>query len=111
MALRRAGIDSINLDLMYGLPHQTPESCEESAELVMELTPARLSVFGYAHVPWMKKHQRLIDEIRTRRLHAAGGSSSTSSRPCWPTTAIIRSAWITSPWRPIRSPSRSGTAP
>ena len=62
LALRRAGIDSINLDLMYGLPHQTPESCEESAELVMELTPERLSVFGYAHVPWMKKHQRLIDE-------------------------------------------------
>ena len=51
VALRRAGIDSINLDLMYGLPHQTPESCEESAELVMELTPERLSVFGYAHVP------------------------------------------------------------
>jgi oxygen-independent coproporphyrinogen-3 oxidase len=62
VALRRAGIGSINLDLMYGLPHQTPESCEESAELVMDLTPERLSVFGYAHVPWMKKHQRLIDE-------------------------------------------------
>jgi oxygen-independent coproporphyrinogen-3 oxidase len=61
-SLRRAGIDNINLDLMYGLPHQTPESCEESAEQVMELTPERLAVFGYAHVPWMKKHQRLIDE-------------------------------------------------
>ncbi|QQP91659.1 oxygen-independent coproporphyrinogen III oxidase [Skermanella sp. TT6] len=61
-ALRRNGIDSINLDLMYGLPHQTPESCEESAERVMDLTPERLAVFGYAHVPWMKKHQRLIDE-------------------------------------------------
>jgi oxygen-independent coproporphyrinogen-3 oxidase len=61
-ALRRVGIDRINLDLMYGLPHQTPASCEDSARQVLALSPERLAVFGYAHVPWMKKHQKQIDE-------------------------------------------------
>lgn len=60
-ALRAAGIGSINLDLMYGLPHQTVEGCEASAEWALALAPERLAVFGYAHVPWMKRHQRLID--------------------------------------------------
>ncbi|WP_207478156.1 oxygen-independent coproporphyrinogen III oxidase [Arenibaculum pallidiluteum] len=61
-ALRGVGIEGINLDLMYGLPHQTPETCAESARQVLGLAPDRLSIFGYAHVPWMKTHQRLIDE-------------------------------------------------
>ncbi|CAO3413237.1 oxygen-independent coproporphyrinogen III oxidase [Azospirillum doebereinerae] len=60
--LRDAGIASVNLDLMYGLPHQSVESVARSAEIALEMVPDRLSVFGYAHVPWMKTHQKKIDE-------------------------------------------------
>ena len=60
--LRAAGVKAINLDLMYGLPAQTEEHCRRSAELALSLRPDRLAVFGYAHVPWMKAHQRMIDE-------------------------------------------------
>ncbi len=58
--LREIGIASVNLDLMYGLPHQSVESVRATAQAVLELAPERIAVFGYAHVPWMKKHQELI---------------------------------------------------
>ena len=61
-ALRGAGIASINIDLMYGLPYQTVARVLSSIEAALELAPERVCLFGYAHVPWMKKHQRLIDE-------------------------------------------------
>ncbi|MDK9696433.1 MAG: oxygen-independent coproporphyrinogen III oxidase [Siculibacillus sp.] len=61
-ALRGAGITAINFDLMYGLPHQTPETIRRTIELTHEFAPSRIALFGYAHVPWFKKHQRLIDE-------------------------------------------------
>ncbi len=60
--LRKSGIDKINLDLMYGLPHQTTKMVVREAELTIGLKPTRVALFGYAHVPWMKSHQRLIDE-------------------------------------------------
>jgi oxygen-independent coproporphyrinogen-3 oxidase len=60
--LRKYGIDHINMDLMYGLPNQTTEMCVREAELTIGLKPARVALFGYAHVPWMKSHQKLIDE-------------------------------------------------
>ena len=60
--LRAAGIGSINLDLMYGLPQQTTARVLRSVEAVLPLRPARIALFGYAHVPWMKRHQQLIDE-------------------------------------------------
>lgn len=60
--LRAAGIASISFDLMYGLPNQTIADVETTAALTTELRPDRVSVFGYAHVPWMKPHQRLINE-------------------------------------------------
>ena len=59
--LRRAGITAINLDLMYGLPLQTVEKVRRSAELAAALGAHRIALFGYAHVPWMKPHQRLLD--------------------------------------------------
>ncbi|WP_319530720.1 oxygen-independent coproporphyrinogen III oxidase [uncultured Cohaesibacter sp.] len=61
-ALRAEGINEINLDLMYGLPYQTRETIRNTVELTASLDPSRLALFGYAHVPWMKKHQRLIPE-------------------------------------------------
>ena len=60
--LRGAGISGINFDLMYGLPHQTVGRVLQSVEAALRLRPARVALFGYAHVPWMKRHQRLIDE-------------------------------------------------
>ncbi|MDE2458080.1 MAG: oxygen-independent coproporphyrinogen III oxidase [Rhodospirillales bacterium] len=60
--LRRLGVGSLNLDLIYGLPYQTEESVARTARLALELAPDRAAVFGYAHVPWMKKHQALLPE-------------------------------------------------
>ncbi len=61
-ALRQIGIASINLDLIYGLPMQTEESVRRTALRALGLAADRVAVFGYAHVPWMKRHQRLINE-------------------------------------------------
>ena len=60
--LRTAGITGINFDLIYGLPHQTVASCIDTVERAVTLRPDRLSVFGYAHVPSFKPHQRKIDQ-------------------------------------------------
>ena len=60
--LREAGVASINLDLMYGLPHQTTGNTLATIEAIIPLRPERIALFGYAHVPWMKAHQKLIDE-------------------------------------------------
>lgn len=60
--LRGAGIASISLDLIYGLPHQTVDSCLDTVADCLDLAPDRISVFGYAHVPGFKKHQRRISE-------------------------------------------------
>jgi oxygen-independent coproporphyrinogen-3 oxidase len=58
---RAAGIDHLNIDLMYGLPRQNAAGIARNAELAAALQPGRIALFGYAHVPWMKKNQRLID--------------------------------------------------
>ncbi len=60
--LRRAGVGAINFDLMYGLPGQTPDNVAASTAAAVTLRPDRVAVFGYAHVPWMKKHQVMIKE-------------------------------------------------
>ena len=60
--LAEAGITKINFDLMYGLPRQSVNDILETIRQAHTLSPNRLAVFGYAHVPWMKSHQRLIDE-------------------------------------------------
>ena len=59
---RALGVGSLNLDLIYGLPLQTEESVARTARRALALEADRVAVFGYAHVPWMKKHQQLIDE-------------------------------------------------
>lgn len=60
--LRKAGIGAINFDLIYGLPGQSLESVAETARLTAEVSPSRVAVFGYAHVPWFKKQQQMIHE-------------------------------------------------
>lgn len=59
-ALRAAGIGALNFDLMYGLPYQGISDAVRSLEMALSLDPSRVAVFGYAHVPWMRKHQNLI---------------------------------------------------
>jgi len=59
---REFGINSINIDLIYGLPYQTFETFKKTLDEVKKLNPDRLAVFNYAHVPWMKKSMRKIDE-------------------------------------------------
>jgi oxygen-independent coproporphyrinogen-3 oxidase len=60
--LRERGISAVNLDLVYGLPHQTVASLGETVARCLEIAPDRMALFGYAHVPWFKKHQTMIDE-------------------------------------------------
>lgn len=52
----------INVDLMYGLPLQRPETWKQTLDTVIGIRPNRLAVFGYAHVPWMRPHQRELEE-------------------------------------------------
>jgi oxygen-independent coproporphyrinogen-3 oxidase len=57
---RELGFTSINLDLIYGLPFQTLSSFETTVKKVIGFGPDRIAVFNYAHVPWLKPHQKLI---------------------------------------------------
>lgn len=76
--LRAAGVESLNLDIMYGLPAQTLADVVETAAFASNADADRIAVFGYAHVPWFKKHQKAIQtdelpggEARFRQAEAA----------------------------------------
>ena len=56
--IRELGFASVNIDLIYGLPHQTAASFEKTLDAVLEVAPDRLAVFSYAHVPWIKPAQK-----------------------------------------------------
>lgn len=71
VASRALGIRSLNIDLMYGLPHQTPERFQRTLEEVLALRPERIAVFGYAHVPQMKRHQRQLTDLPEAEERAA----------------------------------------
>lgn len=68
--LRGAGIRTLNLDLIYGLPFQSVSGLRRTVGQAATLAPDRIALFGYAHVPWMKPHQRLIDEATLPNSHA-----------------------------------------
>ena len=59
---RELGFTSVNMDLIYGLPFQTLEGFDETVRTVIDYAPERIAVFNYAHVPWLKPHQKLINE-------------------------------------------------
>lgn len=61
-AVRARGVGSVNCDVLYGLPHQTLKGVERTLSDILSLSPDRVALFGYAHVPWMKKHQTMIPE-------------------------------------------------
>ena len=74
----RRPIESINFDLIYGLPGQTRDSFAKTLDTVTELRPDRLALYSYAHVPWIKGHQKSIDtdllpapEIKTEMFTSA----------------------------------------
>ncbi|MCL4123194.1 UNVERIFIED_CONTAM: hypothetical protein GTU68_034510 [Idotea baltica] len=60
--LRAANIHSLNMDILYGLPHQSVETVTQTIETVLGLSPDRIALYGYAHVPWMAKRQKLIPD-------------------------------------------------
>jgi len=77
LAARELGFESLNIDLIYGLPHQTADSFRATIELVLTLAPDRVAMFSYAHVPWLKKQQgsfatHLPEGIEKFRIFRAG---------------------------------------
>ncbi len=59
-ALRDRGVASLNIDVLYGLPHQTEARIADSVQKVLSLAPDRVALYGYAHVPWMARRQSMI---------------------------------------------------
>jgi oxygen-independent coproporphyrinogen-3 oxidase len=57
VAARELGFESLNVDLIYGLPYQTAESFKDTIDKTLALAPDRVAMFSYAHVPWLKKQQ------------------------------------------------------
>src|SRR5207248_983080 len=60
--LREFGFKSLNIDLIYGLPYQTVNSFARTLDEVLKLSPDRLAVFSYAHVPWIKPTQKILEK-------------------------------------------------
>lgn len=58
--IRARGITSLNADILYGLPHQTGPRIADSVQKLLTLSPDRVALYGYAHVPWMSRRQQLI---------------------------------------------------
>lgn len=71
---RRLGVDRINADLVYGLPRQTTETLARTLDEVIDLEPRRIALFGYAHLPSLRPHQRLVE--RAGPLPDAGGRAA-----------------------------------
>ena len=78
--LRGAGVESINFDLMYGLPHQTAETLARTVAQSLTLAPDRVALFGYAHVPWMARKQRMLPEAALPGSPARFAQAETAAR-------------------------------
>ena len=61
-AARDNGFQGVNLDLIYGLPYQTPDTWKSTLDRILKIHPDRMAVFGFAYVPWSKPHQRLLPQ-------------------------------------------------
>ncbi len=59
-AIRARGVHSLNADILFGLPHQTPQRIADSVQKLLSLSPDRVALYGYAHVPWMSRRQQMI---------------------------------------------------
>jgi oxygen-independent coproporphyrinogen-3 oxidase len=60
--MREVGFHSVNIDLIYGLPFQTPDSFKRTLDETLSLQPDRFAIFNYAHVPWMKPAQKILKQ-------------------------------------------------
>lgn len=60
--VRELNFESLNLDLIYGLPYQTVEEFEKTVQKIIDISPNRIALFNFAYVPWMKSHMKLIEE-------------------------------------------------
>jgi oxygen-independent coproporphyrinogen III oxidase len=101
-------VQSVNVDLLYGLPYQTERSLAATISQVLTMKPDRIALFGYAHVPWFKKHQRLIDERAlpslTARFHQARMAGQMLVAAGY-RQIVNRRAKLTPDRRPILTPS------
>ncbi len=59
-AIRRRGVESLNADILFGLPYQTQARITDTVQKLLSLNPDRVALYGYAHVPWMAKRQQMI---------------------------------------------------
>lgn len=58
--IRARGVTSLNVDILYGLPHQNQTRMAESVMQLLSLRPDRVALYGYAHVPWMSRRQQMV---------------------------------------------------
>jgi len=79
-SLRRHGVPSVNIDMVYGLPYQGLAELKNTVELVQSLNPDRVALFGYAHVPWMAKRQQMIPEESLPGAHARFEQAETAAK-------------------------------
>lgn len=86
--LRAADITAINFDLIYGLPYQTTQTISRTIAQTVELAPSRIALFGYAHVPWMSKRQRMLPE------HALPGSSERFDQAETAAELLMRAGYV-----------------
>lgn len=109
-ALRDGGVSSINIDALYGLPFQTDDTVRRTTEQVIRLEPDRIALFGYAHVPWMITHQRMIEETSlpgaVERFRQAQIAASAFQRAGYATIGIDHFA---KPSDTLAIAARSGT--
>ena len=105
--LNEFGIDRINIDLMYGLPKQTVADVRRTATLAHSLKPQRVAVFGYAHVPWFRPQQRLIEQSDLPSSPERLAQAEAAHETLGAIRLSGRSASITTPSRTI-SWSRKG---
>ncbi|MBD8067148.1 oxygen-independent coproporphyrinogen III oxidase [Devosia sp. PTR5] len=79
-AMRARGVRSVNLDLLYGLPYQSEATLARTVEAALSLDPDRIALFGYAHVPWMKPHQKMIPDAALPDAHARFAQAQMAAR-------------------------------
>jgi oxygen-independent coproporphyrinogen-3 oxidase len=107
--VRARDVRSVNLDLLYGLPHQTCDSFATTVKQAPSLEPDRIAFFGYAHVPWFKKHQTMIGEAWLPGPAERFAQSQLASELVV-AQATSGSAWTTLPALTIRSRVRATTS-
>jgi oxygen-independent coproporphyrinogen-3 oxidase len=86
--LRAAGVKGVNFDLIYGLPQQTEAALCKTVADCITMQPDRIALFGYAHVPWMAKNQRMIDE------EALPGADERAAQACASAQALVDGGYL-----------------